>query len=367
MNPPARPAHQQGWSLVELAVGLVISALLTVLLVTLLPVGSRILDREHQQQELSQAEEALLGYARVHARMPAADSNGDGRADAGSTDGWLPVNDLALGSRMRIHYQVQPHFLQPAGDLFRPLLPPAYDAQTAGNVNGLDFCMRLLLDQRNGTTLGGLGMPVAYYLAHSGGSGQDRAEADKTWKVTAQMLPGSATTETVALAATGPGEFAARLSCPDRLARAQGSAQSALASYSAKRMADFNEKFRTFDVEVAKLTLEQAEAGLAFAGVGLAMAIVDEAIAITLTAAGWPPEGIAIGVGIGEHAVAVGSIIFAAIQVDAAEKDKASAVQGVKDAEDNLVRAKTAQTRIDTLYLNANLDAVKLEKAGLEQ
>lgn len=363
---PAFAGRPHGWSLVELAVGLVIAALLTVLLVTLLPLGSRILDREHQERELAQAEEALLGYARAHSQLPAADGDGDGKAD-GSAEGWLPVHDLALSSRMRIRYQAQPHLLLAPTDLFRPLLSPDYDVQTAGTVNGLDFCMRLLLDQRSGTPMAGLGMPVAYYLAHSGGSGQDRADADAAWDATVQALPGSATTETVALAAAGPGEFAARLACPDRLARAQGNAQSALAGYSAKRMSDFNLKFRRFDVKVAELTLDQARTGMAFAAVALAMAIADEAIAITLTAAGWPPEGLAIAIGIGEHVVALASIGFAAYQVKLADDDLKSAEQGITDANDNLDRAETSQSRVEALYTSASLNAIRLDKAGVEQ
>ena len=302
----------------------------------------------------------------MHSQLPAADGDGDGKAD-GSADGWLPVHDLALSSRMRIRYQVQPHLALAPTDLFRPLLSPDYDIQTAGIVNGLDFCMRLLLDQRGGTSMAGLGMPVAYYLAHSGGSGQDRADADAVWDASAQALPGSASTETVALAAAGPGEFAARLSCPDRVARAQGNAQSALAGYSAKRMADFNLKFRRFDVKVAELTLDQAETGLAFAAVALAMAIADEAIAITLTAAGWPPEGLAIAIGIGENVVALASIGFAAYQVKLANDDLKSAEQGITDANGNLGRAETSQTRVESLYISSSLNAIRLDKAGVEQ
>lgn len=359
--------RQQGWTLVELAVGLVIAALLTALLVSLLPLGTRMLDRERQQQELAQAEEALLGYARVHARLPAADGDGDGNSDSGNPAGWLPVRDLGLSPRMRIRYQVQPHLALAATDLFRPLLSPDYDTQTEGIVNGLDFCMRLLLDQRNGTPMAGLGMPMSYYLAHSGGSGHGFADGDATWNATNQIMPGAATVETAALAAAGAGEFASRLACPDRLARAQGNAQSALAGYSAKRMSDFNHKFRQFDQKVAKLTEDQAKTGMAFAAVALAMAIADEAIAITLTAAGWPPEGLAIAIGIGEHVVALASIGFAAYQVKLADDDLKAAEQGIRDAKDNLDRAKTAQDRIDELYKNASLNAIRLDKAGLEQ
>jgi prepilin-type N-terminal cleavage/methylation domain-containing protein len=365
MIPTARRA-QRGWSLVELAVALVIAAVLTMVVVTLLPLGVRVVDYDRQQRELAQAEQALLGHARVHARLPAADSDGDGDADAGATAGWLPVEDLGLPPRMRVRYQVQPDLAASPGNLFRPLLAPDYDTTTSNTANGLDLCMRLLLDQRAGTPLGGLGMPVGYYLAHSGTSGHAQA-GDTGWNVAAQRLPGDAVVADVATAAAGPGEFASRLACTDRLARAEGSAQAALAAYSARRMADFYLQFRQFDIKIADLVHDQAESGLAFAGVDLAMAIADEAIAITLTAAGWPPDGLGIPIGIGEHVVALGSIGFAAYQVDAARKDLQSAQEGIAEAQQVLARATADRDRVQLLYTNANQTAVRLDQAGLDR
>ncbi|MGB3393918.1 MAG: hypothetical protein WA956_01200 [Stenotrophomonas sp.] len=364
MTAPRSHAKQQGWSLVELAVGLIIAALLTALLLTLLPLGSQVIDQERQRGELLQAEQALLGYARAHARMPAADSDGDGRANNGSSAGWLPVQELGLSPRMRVRYQVQPHLALPPADLFRPLLSPDYEAQIASAANGLDFCMRLLLDQRSDIRMGGLGMPVAFYLAHSGSRGHDLAQGAETWDPTSQSLPGDGTSQ-VLTSAAGPGELASRLACPDRLARAQGSAQAALASWSAKQMAGFNHQFREFDVKIADLTLDQAQTGLAFAALGLAMAIADEAIAITLTAAGWPPEGFAIGVGIAENIVALASIGFSAYQVKLANDDLASAREGIEQAKQVENDTRLYLQKVDALHTNANRKAIMLDSAGL--
>lgn len=360
---------QRGWSLVELAVGLAITALVTGLLFALLPIGNRIVDGDRQYDELARAEQALLGHARAHARLPDADSDGDGRANAGSHEGWLPVGDLGLPPRMRIRYQVQPGLAQMPANLFEPLLPPDYQAQLDDVGNALDFCMQLLLDQRDGAALGGLDMPVAFYMAHSGQAGHALADASDAWRPAAQRLPGDAPTDGQdnAVAAVGPGEFATRLSCPDRLARAQGSAQGALAAWSAKRMTDFNLEFRKFHLEVADLVKQQSDTGLAFAALGLAMAIADEAIAITLTAAGWPPDGIAIGVGIGEHVVALASIGFAIYQVVMAEQDKQAADEEYDDAVEHLRLVTDYQAKVEALYRNAAANAIRLDKAGLEQ
>lgn len=356
--------RQRGWSLVELAVALVITALLMVLLVTLLPLGNQVLDHDRQQRELAQAEQALLGFARAHAQMPAADSDGDGRANDGASDGWLPVQDLGLSPRMRVRYQVQPHLVLPPADLFRPLVSPDFASQLGTSANGLDLCMRLLLDQRGNVPMAGLNMPVSFYLAHSGGRGHDLARGAETWDPAAQALPGDGTSA-VLTSAAGPGEFSARLDCPDLLARTQGSAQAALASYSAMRMTDFNNQFRQFDVKIAELTLDQAQTGLAFAAVGLAMAIADEAIAITLVAAGWPPEGFAIGVGIAENIVALASIGFAAYQVAMATEDLKSAEEGIDDAKQAAIDVALYLDRVKALHTNANRKAITLDNAGL--
>ncbi|KAF1687273.1 hypothetical protein B1992_04640 [Pseudoxanthomonas broegbernensis] len=355
---------QQGWSLVELAVALVIAALLMVLLITLLPLGNQVLDQDRQQRELAQAEQALLGYARAHAQMPSADSDGDGRANGGANAGWLPVHDLGLSPRMRIRYQVQPHLALPPAELFRPLVSPEFASQLSTSANGLDLCMRLLLDQRGNVPMAGLGMPVSFYLAHSGGRGHDLARGAETWDPTAQALPGDGNSP-VLTSAAGPGEFSSRLACPDLLARAQGSAQAALASWSAVRMTEFNYKFRQFDVKIAELTLDQAQTGLAFAAVGLAMAIADEAIAITLVAAGWPPEGFAIGVGIAENIVALASIGFAAYQVAMATDDLKSAEEGVELAKQVEADVGLYLDKVKALHANANRKAITLDNAGL--
>ena len=72
------PRHRQtGWSLVELAVSLVIAALLTALLFTLLPLGRQVASGDRQQRQLAQAEEALLGYGLSHYHLPFADADGE--------------------------------------------------------------------------------------------------------------------------------------------------------------------------------------------------------------------------------------------------------------------------------------------------
>lgn len=365
MTPHPRFSASPGFTLVELAVALAIAALLTVLLLTLLPLGNQVLDSERQQQELAQAEQALLGYMRSHAQLPTADADGNGRA-TGASSGWLPVAELGLPARMRIHYQVQPRLAQAPGNLFDPLLPEADPIAVTGNHNGLDLCMQLLLEQRSGVSEAGLGMPLAYYLGHSGRAGHGRADADAQWNPSAQTLPGGAAASSPLLTiAAGPGELASRLSCTDRIARAQGSTQTAQAAWSALELTRFNFEFREFDIHIAETTLSQAKIALALQVYAMAEAITNEAIAITLLAAGWPPDGLTISAGAKQLAKSV-------VSIGKAAKSLKAAIDTQKEAEDALQDAKTRRDqvgrfrdRVDTLYQNARDTALTLDRAGL--
>ena len=359
-----RRAAAAGFTLVELAVALAIAALLTVLLFTLLPLGNKVLDAERQQQELAQAEQALLGYMRSTGHLPSADGDGNGRA-TGAAEGWLPVAELGLPARMRIHYQVQPRLALPPGNTFDPLLPPGDPLAVTGSNNGLDLCMQLLLEQRSNTPMAGLGMPVAYYLGHSGMAGHGRADADAQWKPAAQAMPGAPSDTDLATLAAGPGELASRLSCTDRLARTQGSAQAAQSAWSSLELTRFNFEFREFDIHIAETTRDQAAVSLALAVYAMAESITNEAIALTLLASGWPPDGLTMAAGAKQLAKSVVSMAMAA-------KSLASAAIALKDAQDAVEDAKTRRdqvrnfmNRVDTLYQDARDTALTLDRAGL--
>ncbi|QDW67455.1 PulJ/GspJ family protein [Luteimonas granuli] len=359
-----RRDRQRGFSLVELAVALSIAALLGVLAFSLLPLGNQVLDADRQQQELARAEQALLGHMRSHGHLPSADVNGDGRAD-GATVGWLPVSDLGLPSRMRLHYQVEPGLISGLpDDLFDPVLPPSDQPSAVGN--GLDLCMRLLLNQRVGITTAGLGLPVAYYLGHSGVAGHRLIEAGAQWQPTAQSLPGSADAPTaLATVAAGPGELAARLSCPDRLARAQGSAQATYAAHSALRMTEFNRRFREFDILIAQTIRDQAKAGRDLAAYALAESITNQAIAITMLASGWPPDGATMTAGAKQLAKSVLSIAQAIKGLVDAQATYDDALSGVADAEHRHKLVTTFRDRVRALHENARDTTIALDRAGL--
>ena len=350
---------QAGFSLLEVAVVLVIATVIGLLLVSLLPLGNRVISDELAGRELARSQQALLGHLRSHHRLPDADSDGDGHGNPNASEGWLPVADLGLPAALRIAYRAAPALQAPLQQQFSPLLPSSIQHQVDGNINGLDLCMQLLQQLRDGEGVAGLPLATSIHLVHA------RNSADLT-VLRAARLPGMHGADNTASLAIGPGELATRLSCPDRLARVQGSAQAALAADSALRVSRFNQDYRQFDVEVAKLVKLQADAGMAFAMLGLATALADMGIAITLAAAGWPPDGIGIPLGIGETANGLATIGFAGYQIEMARQDIEGADEGLAESRQNLVRAQKQFNQVSEVSRQAGQQAVALDKAGLE-
>lgn len=350
---PASRHRQHGWSLLELSVVLAVLGLLGLVLWRLLPLAPQAAAGDLAARDLAQAEQALLGYALVHHRLP----------DPVTVDGlsMLPVETLGLPARLQLRYQVQPALTQAPYNRFEPTLPAASEGGTptaSGQVNGLDLCMALKAQAL--TSLAGMqNIPTAFALMHRGGPGNERAEDDF-------VLPGSVDTGTRRVLAVGPNEFASRLQCPDRVARVQGAARAARAAYDMERVARRYKNFRTFGIQVAQMNLEQAKANEVFAGFDVAYGVALEAIAILQEAAGWPPEGLSIATGITAHITATAQLAIAIYNLD-------QAVQGRKDAEDDLQTARDQETaaiatvnRMQTLSAQTLQRAMQLDAAGLQ-
>lgn len=356
--------QQQGWTLVELAVALVIAALITAAIVPLIPLGTRVAAGDVAGRELDDAQQAIIGYARAQGRLPSADSDGDGKQDAGRTTGWLPNKTLDLPPRIKLRYEVRPS-LQESTHSYTPQLPGAFAAQLSSTPGGLDLCMKLLGPPEASLTLPG--MPAAFALLHPEGIGNEARDIATTPPGGIDRLSGAR------LAALGNGELAGRLACMDRVARVQGAALNAQTAYSADQIAEFNAAFRDFDVDVAELVLAQANTGLAFAGLGLAQALIDQALAVILTYAGWPPDGTAIAIGVnitvmvGEHGNALGSIGYAIYQLNLASKDVESGKEGLETAQNVAALAVLQQARANNLYKAAGQAAVNLNDGGIKQ
>lgn len=354
MSASSLPARRQGgWSLLELSVVLAILGLLGLVLWRLLPLAPQAAAGDLAARDLAQAEQALLGYALVHHRLP----------EAVTVDGlaMLPVQTLGLPARLQLRYQVQPTLTQAPYNRFEPTLPAASEGGTpaaSNQVNGLDLCMAL--KAAAGSSLAGMqNVPTAFALMHRGGAGNERAPDDF-------VLPGSADIGTRRVLAIGPNEMAARLQCPDRVARVQGAARAARAAYDMERVARRYKSFRTFGIQVAQMNLEQAKANEIFAGFDVAYGVALEAIAILQEAAGWPPDGLAIATGITAHVTATAQLAIAIYNLDQAVKGREEAEDDLQTARDQETAAIASVDRMHALATQSLQRALDLDAAGLQ-
>lgn len=350
--------QQRGWSLVELAVVLVIVAMIGLVLARALPVAGQLADGAQQSRALADAEQALLGHLHGNLTLPAADRDGDGLADSGSTRGWLPTTTLGLPAGQRLRYEPHPVLLQPPGNTLRPLLPVTLDSALltmAGSpqANLLDLCQGLL---QPATDSHAHGVPAAWLLG----------SADPENPQAALPLPGSAQAAGRAhlLHAAGWGELAVRMDCPERLARFNGTVQATLSAHSATRFAQFNADFRQFDIQVAELIKLQADTGLASAILGLATLVADQATLILLVKPGAPPDPAVIAAAIAESVPLIAAMAVTAVQIKNANDDVAGARETMSDARANHAIATEQRQRSHQHYEQLRQHALHLDTAG---
>lgn len=128
-----RAGTEGGFSLVELAVALVIIGIIGILLVRWLGVLSGEQRETTQRDLLQRADDALLGFASIQSRLPCPDADGDGRENCGAESvGQLPYLTLGLPDARagRIRYGV----LRRTGTLTVPAFEEATES-TAVNAD----------------------------------------------------------------------------------------------------------------------------------------------------------------------------------------------------------------------------------------
>jgi prepilin-type N-terminal cleavage/methylation domain-containing protein len=88
--------NEKGFTLIEIAIVMVIIGLLAGGGVSLMGMLSERRIRNETSEYLNDAKNALINYAKIHGRLPSADSDGDGDQDSGTYVGTFPYLDLSF-------------------------------------------------------------------------------------------------------------------------------------------------------------------------------------------------------------------------------------------------------------------------------
>ena len=209
--------RQRGFSLVELAVVLLIAGLIAVAVVRTLPLllspGDGADSRPFQD-----AADAVAGFAMAEARLPCPDASGDGREECnGDAIGRLPWRTLGIDRPPgALEYAAAPGLTDPpAGQRHRTAAPVGAQSNA---VNGLDTCADIItqLRDRDGVAVGAHGdtFTVAYALARPPANHVPPAAGGAAYFLDGSD-PGVHRSRTHLV---GPAGLSAQLDCPRRLA-----------------------------------------------------------------------------------------------------------------------------------------------------
>ncbi len=354
-----------GWTLLEMAVVLVIAALLAVVIVPMLPLGAELGEQELADQRIAKAQDALVGYARSHYRLPYADQDGDGREDIGALSGRLPSATLGLPEITPMGYGLEAE-LALAADArnYNPDLPVVAGTSTTAESSGLDFCVRLAGAKHRSSTPTSGPVNSAFAVSHRLPNGDLPASLSIT-NAGDGPQPGQSTIKTSAL---GMGELYTRLGCVERLPRAFAAAQSAQTAQSAYLLAEQHLKMYEFYVEVADLNRSNADVAVAFAAYDLASGLINAAITAMMAINDIAPPKNAFKVTV---AIAQGLIVVAQItttvmgliaSAEEAKKESDADFAAAESARDN---AAAELERLKALRNAATVKARQLDSTGL--
>lgn len=147
---------KRGYTLIELALSLVVIGVITVVVWRFGSSAGQRIDQMEAPQTLIAADQALVGFIAAHHRLPCPDTSGNGTEDCTASVGRLPVVALGLARAdlLNVRYGVfrsaaNNADLAVASDRYFPLLasiPPSAGIGSSGitaplgSVNGIDFC-----------------------------------------------------------------------------------------------------------------------------------------------------------------------------------------------------------------------------------
>lgn len=327
---------QGGFSLIELAVVLLIVGLLGVATWRFLPEIEHLLGRHAAQSRLATAEDALVGFARLHGRLPCPDATGNGQENCSYggkplTRGHLPTAALGLSpaDRSMLYGLSRVGNADPSKDAdlgttlnrYQPMMPSGQDLPI--NLNGLDLCagLRNLNQHLTAAVKVGSGtsaMPVAIVLADPGLDHKFNG-----LNATGFALPMKPQTPLYddRVVALGVSQLMGRLDCAGTMASVQGADHSAYAAYDVVLYATQYSDFRTFLQAVVQNGVQDATVALGLAVADLALAVANGTTAIGLALVTEGIEAPLVALTAADIVAAGASLVAAIAELDAANAD----------------------------------------------
>ncbi len=418
----ARRAH--GYSLLELAIGLVVLGLIIVLVWQFGKLTGQRLTEIRAPQTLGFIDQALTGFIAATHRLPCPDSTGTGVEDCtgGAAVGRLPVVTLGLARAdlANVRYGVyraanaippQDADLAVALDRFWPNLPEAIPLVTPAirsiplpmpivpvtgppigvglkanlEINGIDFCAALLTGQGQTTILPGAlklqdsaGIAirhVAYAVALPGARDADGDgnlfDGPNTVAnaFAAPTQPMSSTYDDTVLAVDF-GQLFDRLACGSTLAaasHAQANAATTAAIAYAKSV-DYRTQVELSD-NMAWVNKLFAQAQVVSAAAGLASSIANMATAVSIVTSSLGSAGALIGLASAGIALNTAAVISTALKVDSADAhaqqvDCLLARSAHSDCDTSIPEYGPVMTSFGSLAASTRLDACVVDQAG---
>ncbi|MGI4779273.1 MAG: hypothetical protein ACRYGA_14365 [Janthinobacterium lividum] len=314
--------------------------------------------------DTERAENALFGYLKANARLPAPDDAAASPARPGYIEGWLPLQVLGVeGLTGRIRYVVaqtlavpQAIYLADPGGLGQG----AIKKRTAAN--GLDFCATLMRQENAGTALPG-GMRLSYALQQTVSTASSvPAGLAQSWLGDAAPgpLPSDVRLDT---RTRGFGELATGLDCFSRFATLSRDVRATAVAIDLRRLADQEVAFREVNKEIGDASRINNKIRAAVWSTGGLKLAVDAGM-MTITSLTSPDATIA-----GDLAAA-GLLLVVAGTADLVKYTTDNIIAGVEAAkvdEAAVATAKSYRNALDIETKRQTLLANQAQDKGLEQ
>jgi prepilin-type N-terminal cleavage/methylation domain-containing protein len=397
----AQRGASRGFSLVEIAIALVILGMLSLLFVSFWRSAAQHTRTQTERDLLIDTQKALVGFAHANSRLPcpAVDHGGQESCDAGAQTGWLPWKTLGIADAiaMNLKYGVEraPNATSPfldqdlavAKDRLVPLFtlgsPPILPAAPIvggllGNTNLIDLCYALniasgtpaaasrlaVMSSRGGTSVRrGMAFVVAAPgLLDADGDGNafdgrnaSASAADPTFEA-AERPQDAAYDDRVA--AMDVDTLFAELDCGEGLSAISQSHVNAAtaAAFMKQALIDYKRQLQIL-VLVADGGVASGTAGVLSAAAGLSSAVADSANAVAFTILTYGGAGAVI-------APAVAAIVSNTIAVGLSATALAKSVASKLEADQRVIDVQPLVDNSAALWTSVDANARTADQLG---